>query len=412
MIKNISIVVDSIDEDEGSGAKANIALIESLLAEQYNVTVYHYTRKEIQLPSVNCIMIPEKKRNAYYLLGRIQRVLARNTGININSIVEKALGFSFTYLNDVNSIKKQLTEIRETDLIITLSQGASFRPHNALLKMPHLHSKWMAYVHDPYPFHFYPEPYNWNENGYRKKEFFFRMVSEKSKYSAFPSVFLKAWMGQFFPRFLITGVVIPHQLRTESVKQVTLPDYFQKEKFTLLHAGNLMKQRSPEGLIKGFKLFLSNHPEASDMANLLLVGPASYHQQLITSFLPSTQALSFINSNVPFETVYNLQNHASVNVILEAKSTVSPFLPGKFPHCIMAGKPILSLAPEQSETKRLLGKDYPYWAEQDDEQKIAEIISQLFVLWKKNNGVTKLDRPDLTAYLSSAHLKEVLDTLQ
>lgn len=66
-------------------------------------------------------------------------------------------------------------------------------------------------MHDPYPFHCYPKPYDWFEPGYKQKEEFFRKVSEKARYSGFPSQLLKEWMGGHFPNFLKTGVVIPHQ---------------------------------------------------------------------------------------------------------------------------------------------------------------------------------------------------------
>ncbi|MES2780876.1 MAG: UDP-glycosyltransferase, partial [Bacteroidota bacterium] len=262
MIQKISIVVDSIDRNEGSGAKANIAFIESLAVSGYALTVYHYTRKEIHLPSTICISIPEKKMDVLYALSRIQRILARWTGININPVIETLFGFSFTYFNDAKSIRKQLQQIHasDTDLMITLSQGASFRPHYAVLQLPQLHSKWLAYVHDPYPFSFYPSPYNWLERGHKQKEAFFLAVSEKASHSGFPSLMLKEWMGKHFPGFLSTGVIIPHQLGASVDTSTVLPDYFRKDAFTILHAGNLMKQRDPSGLIKGFKLFLTTHP--------------------------------------------------------------------------------------------------------------------------------------------------------
>jgi hypothetical protein len=41
----------------------------------------------------------------------------------------------------------------------------------------------------------------------------------------------------------------------------SFPSYFDVSKFNVLHAGNLMKQRSPEGLIAGFQLFLLHYPK-------------------------------------------------------------------------------------------------------------------------------------------------------
>ena len=212
MIKNILIVVDSIDVDDSSGSKANVAFIQNLHVIGHTITVLHYTRKEIHLENISCYSIPEKKWNLLYLLSRAQRLFTRYTKLNINPFIESLFGFSFTFFNDTNSIIKELKkEIFNPDLVLTLSKGASFRPHYALLKLPELHFKWMAYVHDPYPFHYYPRPYNWVEPGFQKKEDFFRAVSEKARYSAFPSVLLKEWMGSYFQDFLNTGLIIPHQ---------------------------------------------------------------------------------------------------------------------------------------------------------------------------------------------------------
>ncbi len=405
--RKILVVVDSIDIDDSSGSKANVALIQNLHAIGYTITVLHYTRKEIQLEHIACYSIPEKKWNLLYLLSRTQRLFTRYTKLNINHFIESLIGFSFTFFNDTNSIIKELKkENFKPDLVLTLSKGASFRPHYALLKLPELHFKWMAYVHDPYPFHYYPRPYNWVEPGFQKKERFFRDVSEKAVYSAFPSLLLKEWMGSYFPIFLTTGIVIPHQSIVVNPPKSILK-YFDKTKFNILHAGSLMKQRSPKGLVEGFQLFLTNNPEAKNNARLLLLGNASYHQKMLDEYTKNIPELYIRNENIPFKEVYHLQKNVTINVILESKSEISPFLPGKFPHCVAADKPILLLGPYYGETKRLLGTHYPYVAEVDAVIEIAEIINDLYREWIDNPKNLKLNRKDLEDYSSVSYLKEV-----
>ncbi len=414
VIKKILVVVDSIDVNDSSGSKANVALINNLKLAGFKLKVYHYTQNKIQLTQIDCVSIPENKRNAMYLLSRLERLFTRWTGINLNPLLEGIFGFSFTFFNDTSSIVKALRkEINfKPDLVLTLSKGASFRPHYALLKLPKWHSKWMAYVHDPYPFHYYPRPYNWIQPGYKQKEHFFRNISDNAKFSAFPSLLLQEWMGSYFENFLKTGMVIPHQNAKYKVKDNVFPSYFDNSKFNLLHAGNLMKQRSPEGLIKGFNLFLKQHPEAKKDARLLLLGNASYHIQLLESVQKNSPEIYIHNGNVAFDEVYHLQQNVSVNIILESKSEISPFLPGKFPHCIAANKPILALGPYYSETRRLLGNDYPYWSEADDAENIAGLIEKLFQLWKQNPNKFLLNRIDLVSYLSDKYLKEVINNLK
>jgi hypothetical protein len=414
----ILVLVDSININDSSGSKANVAMIANLVEAGFEVKVFHYTQKEIQLPGVKCISIPEKKWNVHYLLSRLQRIFTRYTGIHLHTFLENSFGFSFTFFNDTHSIVTFLK--KETNfkpnLVITLSKAASFRPHFALLKLPQWHTKWLAYVHDPYPFHYYPQPYTWYEPGYKQKEQFFKEVSEKAKFAAFPSLFLKEWMGTNFPNFLKTGVIIPHQNAPQdfeiSQENLKFPPYFDDTKFNLLHAGNLLKQRSPEGLIKGFKLFLHQNPEAKNEARLLLLGPASYHLKMLENYQNNSPEIFIYNDNIAFDVVYQLQQAVSVNIILEAKAELSPFLPAKFPHCIAANKAILLLAPVQSETKRLLGNEYPYWSAVDEVSKIASIIENLYQLWKENPNQLLLNRNDLEDYLSSDYLKKVIENLE
>ena len=75
-----------------------------------------------------------------------------------------------------------------------------------------------------------------------------------------------------------------------------------------------------------------------------------------------------------------------------------------------AKKPILLLAPPISESRRLLGKNYPFWAEIDEAEKIASIIEELYSAWS-NKKILSLDRPNLMEYLSWNHLKEIMNQI-
>jgi hypothetical protein len=408
----ILVVVDSINIEDSSGSKANVALITNLAAAGFDVLVYHYTQKFISLEGVFCYAIPEIKYSPLYFLSRMQRIISRNFKVNLAPFLEQLFGFSFTFYNDTRSITAALQQQKfQPDLVLTLSKGGSFRPHYSVLQLPELHDKWMAYVHDPYPAHYYPRPYNWVESSHKAREAFFLAVSTKAKYSAFPSLLLYEWMSSYFPGFIKTGVVIPHQNAQYVVQDTSFPSYFDVSKFNVLHAGNLMKQRSPEGLIAGFELFFLHNPDAVKESRLLVLGPASYHTELLGKHQKICPELYFYDGIIPFDTVYLLQQNVSVNVILESKAEISPFLPAKFPHCVEANKPILALAPYYSETKRLLGTDYAYWAEVDDVPRIAALLGELYFLWKQNPKQLLLNRSDLAEYLSVRYLKKRMNEL-
>jgi hypothetical protein len=412
-MKKIVIISESIDKEDSSCSKCNVALIENLHKSGFDLAVYHYTRRNVELNDIDCFHIKEIKWSLNYIYSRTQRILQRHFNINLQPFLEGIFGFSFTFFNDVNSMKLAINKIKYSnpDLIITLSKGTSFRPHYAMLSFPDLYNKWIANIHDPYPFHFNPRPFNWVESGYKKKEFFFSQLSIHAGYSSFPSLLLKEWMGSYFPNFLKTGVVIPHQNAYYTIQNQTLPDYFDATKFNLLHAGNLLAQRYPQGLLEGFQLFLESNPTAKNDARLFLLGNANDHTTLLDEYKKKMPQLYIYNGNVPFDEVYLLQQKASVNIILEAKSEISPFLPGKFPHCVEANTMILSLAPYYSETKRLLGDDYEYWSEVDDAKKIASLIEKLYLLWKQNPDNLCLNRKDLEQYLSVSYLKKVVEGL-
>lgn len=411
--KKILVVAESIDVDDSSGSKANVALIRNLRSTGYNLIVYHYTRKKLELEGIPCVEIKEKRRSLLFFLSRIQRHIGYKLGFSLHKPFEKLFGFSFTLLNDRNSIVQSLSQIDfKPDLVLTLSKGGSFRPHHAILQLPEFHKKWIAYIHDPYPMHFYPKPYTWFEPGHKKKEEFMRQIGEKAAYVAFPSRLLMEWMGSKINNFLEKGIVIPHQsFQEEGKKDIRvyseINSVFTQENFTLLHAGNLLQARKPFALLKAFERFIKKYPQAP--VKLVHIGHNGFAKDFMNRYSDDYEQVISINKNLPFDLVYTLQRKASVNIILEAIADFSPFLPGKFPHCINAEKLILLLSPKKSESRRLLGADYPYWSEADDEDKIYQQIERLYDTWK--SGGTSYVREDLKDYLSEPYLKKLFSTL-
>ncbi len=380
--KKILVVVESIDVEDSSGSKANVALIQNLHKAGFEVQVYHYTRKEIQLPGITCVEIKENRMSGLFFLSRLERYIRYYFKISLSKPLEKVFGFSFTLFNDRNSIVAALRKIEDfnPNMVLTLSQGGRFRPHHALLMMPELHEKWMAYIHDPYPAHLYPRPFAWVEPGYFQKWKFIWDISEKAAFSAFPSKLLMEWMGSYFSDFLNTGILIPHQIISFPTERIQFPEYFRTDNFNLLHAGTLLDQRNPKAFVKAFQLFTKLHPEAVPHARIIFVGGQSIFTPWLNDMRKEIKGLIISEDYVPFQHVFQMQQHTTVNVILEAKSEISPFLPGKFPHCVQADKPILLLGPYYSESKRLLGNQYKYWAENDDVDKIAQLIKELYEL--------------------------------
>lgn len=406
----ILIISESINVEDSSASKGRVALINNLKKIGFDLKVLHYSHKEIQLNGIECVLIKENKKSLYFLLSRLVRVLQRVFSKKINHHLESVFGFSFTHTNDSKQIAKYIKSNLNfnPDLILTLSKGASFRTHRAILYLPNLHSKWMAYIHDPYPYHFYPKPFTKVEAGYKKKEKFMRDVCEKAKYIAFPSLMLKEWMQNYFPSIEHKSYIIPHQINEEFEEQ-TFPDFFIENQFSLLHAGNLLKERNPEFLIKGFLKFLEKNESAKLHSKLFLVGKNSNHQEMLAQY--SNHPNIKLNGYIDFNSVQILEKISAVNIILESISEISPFLPGKFPNCVKADKPIVVLGPKNSELNRLLGDNYPYWSEADNIEGIEAIFTKLYQLWKQNPELLKLNRTDLVNYLNKMNLKMIFSNL-
>ena len=416
MSKSILVLVDSIDQDKSSGARANKALIENLAYLGYALTVCHYSRKAIDIDGAIMLNIREQKSNWRYLLSRSIRLFRRYTHIDFSQFFERRIGFSFTFLNDAYSFVQMLKslDLKPFDLVITLSQGESFLTHYATLKFPECHSQWLAYIHDPYPVKYYPTEYAFDGPGTAQKIKFMTSVIKSARQIGFPSLLLKDWMIQYYPLIEKKAVIIPHQIsaKAKMIKsdKIDLPEFFDTSKFNLLHAGNLLGQRSPRALILAYNDFLDKNTEAIERSNLIFIGHISETlKPELKNFLPHHN-LFFSKKSLPFDLVSLMQKLAAVNIIIEGQGEISPFLPGKFPHCIMANKPILVLSPKQSETRRLLGHSYPYWAERDNVEQISLIIDDAYNKWLLNLD-DELNRDDLIHYMGPDQLKQTLEQL-
>ncbi|BAO55741.1 glycosyltransferase family protein [Nonlabens marinus] len=413
MFKRILILAETIDSNSSSAGKANHAMIQSLHAAGFKIKIYHFSHDQIYIDQIEVTLIKEIKSDLNYWLSRSQRVLQRLSKRNFSKQLENLFGFSFTFKNDAFSMARALEKesITDFDLLLTLSKGASYRTHAALLKLPQWHNKWLAYIHDPYPFHWYPNPYNWIEAGYKFKEAFFVQVIKKAQYLGYPSQNLATWMSAFNDQFAHKAVILPHQADATDFDINNLPEFFNVQDFNVLHAGNLMTTRDPQPLILAWKEFILENPNAKKNARLTIVGHSQHFRTQLELAAAQDESIIIQPFYMDYKVVRAMESFASVNIILEAVAKESPFLPGKFPGLVIANAPILHLGPSNSETRRLLGKNYLYAAEADDVQYIKELLNNLFNKWQACDKVLLLDRADLDEYVSPIFLKQQIQKL-
>ena len=407
MNKKILILIESINPNDSSGVKGRLALINNLIKIGHQVKVIHLDESYTKNVNYKTEVVKRFPTSFYFWLSKLN-TFAKKFNIKLNKWVEPQFGFSFSHYEDVARFKKALAREKPEnyDIVFTLSKAASFRPHKAVLESPKWHSRWYAYVHDPYPMHAYPRPYDWVEPGHHQKRNFFLGICDKALKLVYPSLLLAEWMESYYHNSEHKRLIIPHQI-DKTVNISAYNEYFSRSTFTILHAGSLMSARKPYALIDAFLKLKEEFPELKHNSNLLFIGSKSCFHDYFEEVSQNHPELIYTSEAIPFSEVLRLQMDASVNVILEARGPVSPFLPGKFSHCITAKKPILLLGPYYSEAKRLLeGDKHPYWSEIDDEETILRLLKVIYQSWKANS--TNCKHQKLENYLSVNYLIENL----
>src|SRR5690606_37701135 len=104
---------------------------------------------------------------------------------------------------------------------------------------------------------------------------FFLQVSDKAALAAYPSLLLAEWMESYYRSLKEKRIIIPHQLM--EVEATELPEFFDKNLFNIVHAGNLMIHRNPLSLLKAFELFLKENPGAKKNSRLFMIGNPSIY---------------------------------------------------------------------------------------------------------------------------------------
>lgn len=408
----ILVVADTLDITTSSGGKASYALVDSMFKAGFELTILHYSHKPITIQQQTVDPISTRKRG-YYFLAKFFIVAARIFKYNFKTPIAHIRGFSFDHTADVLSIKHALKKHNPAayDAVFALSYAGSFRSHKALLAVPAWHAIYIPYIHDPYPHHTYPRPYDWVEPGHRQQHAFMWDLFDKAYRVAYPSQLLADLMESYFLKGAGKALIIPHQIAAVDTSSIDLPQWLDTAAFNVVHAGSLMDARNPVALIEAFLELTQESAAFKEHATLTFIRWNDMFNGVLKHPLFTAETIHIHKESLPLEIVLKIQENVAVNVILEAQGSVSPFLPGKFAHCVQSDKPILLIGPALSESKRLLGDTYPYHAESRDTESIKKVLRVLYDNWLQTGGNERLDRPDLQAYCDYGHLKEVIESV-
>jgi hypothetical protein len=300
-------------------------------------------------------------------------------------------GFNIAAWHEINiwikALQYMIKEIKP-DLIYVRGAGQKFFPHLAMTQIT-TKIDWIANYHDPFPLSLYPPPY-------RKTKFLLSRMQElhnekilsRASWLTFPSKRLMIWMlKDKFKKYQYKASVIPHLAMDLPAENTELPPeslIFEDGYFNLVHTGTLLRQRAPWALIKAIHNLIERDPEFSRTIRVYFIGGVD---ALIKSdrrwqeFLSMNQVYCFEN-RLSYHQTLLVSKKASALVLLEASAIESPFFPAKLADYLWLRKPILALSPKQSVAIDLLGSEYPFQSNPDDEEAIQQKIYELWRAWK------------------------------
>jgi hypothetical protein len=279
---------------------------------------------------------------------------------------------------------------RGADLVFAFGAGMDFTPHMALASRE-WGVPWVAYYHDPWPGHLYPEPYRWQWSipGWHQ-ESWHRKIVERASALAFPSERLMRWvLCGALEQYRGKAFILPHLAWSwvdaeDNGEHGGLPEAFWPGFFHVVHAGTLLRHRSPWALVEGFRRFVNASAEKRAKARLWLLGGVDRHLQGEGRWreLLGHPAVRVIPERLSYETALRMQAQASLAVIVEAIATESPFFPGKLADLLALRKAILAITPPQSTVRDLLGEDYPLLCLPDSAEMVASALEKAWAAWQ------------------------------
>lgn len=324
--------------------------------------------------------------------------------------------FGRSLLRDRRSLKfyreiKRLLKSESFDLVFVRTEANSIASHQAVLWLSKkLDFRWVANFNDPVPRSMMPHPYFKKGTPLslqdRKDEILVKKILLQCHGLTSPSLILSQWFLEYYK---VQEKLAPHIFKFPHVfveKPLTMDtDILDEDNMNFVHAGSLLNERDPSFLLKAFENFLSSHPDAQEHVRITFFGSIhNEHKHTIEAF-GFTESLMIVNKRISHAEALRTIADSDVMILLEAISDESPFMPGKLAEFIGLRKCIWSLSPGKSETRRILGCDYPYQCEANQVDQMESIITRLYGKWV-NNEPLELTDPKLIEYVSPSQVVE------
>jgi hypothetical protein len=322
-------------------------------------------------------------------------------------------------LRDRRSLKfyreiKRLLKSESFDLVFVRTEANSIASHQAVLWLSKkLDFRWVANFNDPVPRSMMPHPYFKKGTPLslqdRKDEILVKKILLQCHGLTSPSLILSQWFLEYYK---VQEKLAPHIFKFPHVfveKPLTMgTDILDTDKMNFVHAGSLLEQRDPAFLLMAFENFLNSHADAREHMHITFFGSIHEKHKPVLDAFRFTESLTIVNKRISHAEALRTIADSDVMILLEAISDESPFMPGKLAEFIGLRKCIWSLSPKRSETRRILGGDYPFQCEADQVDQMEAIIAMLYARWLKDESLELSDQR-LIKYVSSSQVVEEIN---
>jgi|WetSurMetagenome_2_1015567.scaffolds.fasta_scaffold00478_9 hypothetical protein len=394
--KKVSVlaIIEEIGNISSSGAIVNWNLCNLLgpIVEKLDILTLDNISKELINSWEYGKVFTHPKEN----LSKFQKVLLKIP--KVRGIISYFSGNDFIHFNRIKNIRRFLNKhIINYDIVLLISGGSGFSPHRAITKRRYKSYKKVAIFHDPYPITCYPPPYAINSSLY----FFQKRELQKSlknlDYIIFPSQKLNEWYQNDYVFDTKKVRIIPHAVKFDYKLTNDIIENNKDSEVLITHAGTLLGPRDPYTILK----------VASDINERRIkfefYGDVNKGLKPKLKEFANSKNIYFENARIPYSDALDKLLKSDFQLIIEAHSDFSPFLPTKFVDYVNIGKPIIALTPYNSEISRLLGDDYVLKCEINDEKIIREILSErIFNEEIVKNSIRRIEA--LKKYFSSENI--------
>ena len=361
------IIIEELGDIKASAAIANWNLSKIIGENFKNVDIL--TLDNIAPYIINQWHFGKVYVHPYKNLNKFQNYIHKKLRI-LNTLFQIFKGNDFNHCNRIINIRFFLNKNKQKyDSILCLSGGIGFATHQAISKIEFDKNVSLAGVfHDPYPGSSYPEPYR---GGNRKYDYFRRKNLQKAinkmNHLIFPSKKLYDWYLNDYSIEKEKVSIIPHAVDFITKRRVEKKN---KKVFKVTHAGTLLKPRNPKVFLKAFV------ENSSKDLFLDFYGPI--HEVVYKDISPfkDQKNIHILNQRISYELAQQKLLESDFMLLIESDAINSPFLPTKFVEYVVIGLPIIVLTSPNSEVARLLGNNYPFISELNNNELISEILKE------------------------------------